>query len=225
MLLLLVAASHRHRTMTATVCGLYTVLSSACVYDSQARCGPGQVYNDEFTECLCGPGLVLTGTTCVPCGEHEIAGTNGCVCETGYARAGATSPCTLKPAALGSTCNTTTTPCTDLVYSYCAPAGTDGYCTKSGCTSSAECDGYACDTTASPAYCRRPPVGAGQACTSAADCAGTEATYCDSYMAHACLVEGCTVSLNDCYEGTDCCDLSQFGVPKPVCVAKGGCPQ
>ncbi len=141
-------------------------------------------------------------------------------------RAGTTSPCTLRPAALGAACNTTTTPCTDPVYSYCASAaGADGYCTKSGCASSAECEGYACKTTEAPAYCQRPPLGTGQACTSPADCAGTEATYCDWYMTHACLVEGCTVSPNNCYEGTDCCDLTQFGVPKPICVAKGACPQ
>ncbi len=73
MLRLLVAARRGYRTAAATACGLYAVLSSACVYDSQARCGPGQVYDDDFAECLCGPGSVLTGTTCVPCGEHEIA--------------------------------------------------------------------------------------------------------------------------------------------------------
>jgi hypothetical protein len=67
-------------------------------------------------------------------------------------------------------------------------------------------------------------VGAGQACKSTAQCAGTEATYCDLSVTHQCLVEGCTVTPDNCFSGTVCCDLSTYGVAQPICVPTGTCP-
>jgi hypothetical protein len=117
-------------------------------------------------------------------------------------------------------------PCTDATYNFCAtsPSG-EGYCTTSGCTGGDCTGGYACDLGATPSYCKRPPKGLSMSCTSNADCAGTEATYCDMYQSHSCLVEGCTVSPDSCFEGWDCCDLSAFGVPMPVCIPQGACQQ
>jgi hypothetical protein len=72
--------------------------------------------------------------------------------------------------------------------------------------------------------CRRPPVGLNKSCTSNDDCAGTEATYCDTFVAHACIVQGCSVTPNNCFSGYQCCDLTTFGVPQPICVPTGACP-
>jgi len=130
---------------------------------------------------------------------------------------------------MGRACDALSGPCTDPKYAIChVTSGSTAYCT-SGCTTSADCQGgYACDATTGPAYwpsyCKRPPVGAGQACQSSADCAGTEATYCDLVVTHQCLVQGCKRTPDDCFSGTQCCDLSVFGVAQPVCVSTGTCP-
>jgi hypothetical protein len=68
-----------------------------------------------------------------------------------------------------------------------------------------------------------PPVGLAKPCTSAADCAGTEATYCDTFVTMGCLVEGCNLEVDDCYTGYECCDLSAFGIPLPLCIEEGQC--
>ena len=69
--------------------------------------------------------------------------------------------------------------------------GGAGYCTNVGCAANECMGGYACDTVAMPTYCARPPDGAGKSCASDADCAGTEATWCDIYQSHVCYVQGC----------------------------------
>jgi hypothetical protein len=56
-----------------------------------------------------------------------------------------------------------------------------------------------------------------------ADCAGKEASFCDAVMTHQCLVPGCTLTPDNCFEGTQCCDLSMF-TGTTLCVAKGTCP-
>ena len=203
---------------------LTVLLLGGCVYDSSARCDEGQVLFDDL-RCVCAEGSALGAHGCVPCGEHEVAGESGCVCADGYSRASAEATCELSVTARGNACSAEM-PCTDPVYNHCqAGAGGAGYCTSSGCTSSADCGGgYACDTAVSPSICRRPPLGADQSCTSSADCEGTEATFCDAVITHSCRVEGCSLAPDDCFEGTECCDLSGFGVPLPICVAQGGCP-
>jgi hypothetical protein len=30
---------------------------------------------------------------------------------------------------------------------------------------------------------------------------------------------------NDCFQGYACCDLSMFGMPQPLCLPQGACPQ
>jgi hypothetical protein len=114
-------------------------------------------------------------------------------------------------------------PCTDATYNHCAAAG---YCTTSGCTGAGDCTGgYACDVSGTPAYCRRPPMGIGKTCTSNADCAGSEATFCDMFGGNKCIVEGCSLSPDSCFPGTECCDLTAFGVPMPICIPEGACAQ
>jgi hypothetical protein len=60
-------------------------------------------------------------------------------------------------------------------------------------------------------------------CTSEADCAGTEATYCDIFVSRSCLVQGCSLDPDNCFEGWECCDLSAFGIPMPLCLPLGAC--
>ena len=199
-------------------------LPTACVYDADERCSPGQVLSSD-TACVCAEGSAFTPQGCVPCAENEVPGTNGCVCADGLARPTPDAACQALPPALGAECDAASAPCTDPRYDYCQPvSGQSGYCTRAGCTSSAECEGgYACNTTASPPYCQRPPLGADQPCQTPADCAGTEATWCDTVVTSTCLVAGCSVAEQDCFGGMQCCDFALFGVPQPLCVAPGGC--
>lgn len=214
---------HDRRSRESTLrCAIALVLAG-CVYDSSERCDEGQVLFED-QRCLCADGLVLSVNGCVACGEHEVAGQNGCVCETGYARPSEQAPCEPEAAGRGDAC-AADMPCPEAAYPHCElGAGQSGYCTTE-CTSAADCSGgYACNLEASPSICERPPVGAGLACASAAECAGTEATFCDTVITRTCLVQGCSLSPDDCFAGTECCDLTAFAVPQPLCVAAGTCP-
>ena len=66
------------------------------------------------------------------------------------------------------------------------------------------------------------PTGEDMPCSSSADCAGFEATFCDTFVTGTCLVSGCTVVPDSCSAGKECCDLSSFGLP-PLCIAAGAC--
>ncbi len=209
----------------AVALGTFAALAPvACTFDSSDRCGPNEVIYGNNERCVCVEGAAYTPAGCVMCGENEVPGSTGCVCAPGYSRSAEGSPCEAASAALGAECSTSM-PCSDETYAHCemSSAG-DGYCTSTGCSDGDCSGGYACDTSVSPSVCRRPPTGMGQSCSSAADCAGTDATYCDTFMTHTCIVEGCTLSPNDCFIGFDCCNLSQFGVPEPICVPTGACP-
>jgi len=215
-------AAWLHRT---GLCVLGSIGLAACVYDADDRCGEHQAFDEAERMCLCESGFVLADGECVSCGAHEVSGPTGCVCDEGYLRADASAPCEPIPAGQGLACDAETESCPDPAFPYChAPDAGEGYCTTSECSSSDDCSGgYACDLTVSPSVCRRPPAGLGQSCESADDCAGGEATYCDAYMTHSCLVENCTLSPDNCFDGYECCDLSGFGVPTPICVAEGSC--
>lgn len=236
-------------TIASSFCALIS-----CVYDSDNRCGEHQKFTPDGT-CICEDGYAATETACVACGENEISGVSGCVCAAGYGRNAATDPCVpcgenavtnasgacecasgyvsdgsgCEPltAGLGVECSEATSPCADVTYSVChSTSETQGYCTSVGCANGADCtSGYACDTSGATSYCRRPPIGAGTSCSSSADCANGEATYCDSYTSQTCLVMGCTLSPDNCFPGTECCNLQAFGVPEPLCVPQGGCPK
>ena len=203
---------------------LGALVPSACVYDADDRCSPGQVLLTD-SACGCAEGSAFTPQGCVPCAENEVAGPNGCACAEGLSRPTPDAACQASPRELGVACDAGSTPCTSSQYDHCQlVSGMGGYCTSTGCASSAECEaGYACDAAASPPFCRRPPLGAGRACVAPADCAGTEATWCDTVVSHTCLVQGCSVAAQDCFEGTQCCDFTQFGVPAPLCVPPGAC--
>jgi len=202
--------------------GLTAQILPSCLYDSNHRCGDTMVQEGEgdSTRCVCPEGSYNSGTACVQCGAHEIATPTSCDCEPGYSRPGEGQACVETPEGLGAECDPAASSCS-APYDHCEPSSGSGYCTTTGCTTADDCEGgYACNASS---VCQRPPVGQGKPCTSPDDCAGTEATYCDSFVTHTCLVQGCSLDPDDCFAGSECCDLSMFGVPQPICVAAGAC--
>jgi hypothetical protein len=205
------------------------IVPSACVYDASDRCGPNQVMYEDL-RCVCDEFSVPTATGCERCASDEVPGPMGCACkEPGYVKPAAGGVCEAPPPppmGLGAACDATT-PCADPGFTHCeAGADGSGYCTKTDCAAPEDCtDGYACDLSVTPSVCRRPPAGLGMSCTADADCAGTEATYCDTFQSHSCLVQGCSVAPDNCFTGWDCCDLKAFGVPQPICIPEGACTQ
>jgi hypothetical protein len=200
---------------------------AGCIVDESPRCGDHQVV-DSNGYCKCAAGFVANATMgrCDPCGANEEARGGKCECVMGWSRPTG-GACMQIPT--GSPCDTKSMPCTDPAYPVCHPltaSGTAGYCTKTGCTMASDCNmGNACVTKVTPSYCRRPTTGQGKACTSAKDCMGTEATYCEAFMLKQCLVENCSVSDPDaCFPGSTCCDLTKLGLPKTLCIPTGTCP-
>jgi len=199
--------------------------TAGCVYDPNQRCDENEVLSSDGRQCTCVPGAVMTAHGCTLCAANEVPGNGTCDCAPGYSRPTPNATCQVTPSALGTVCDTLNAPCADPTYSTChVTSGNTGYCTNA-CATAADCaGGYACETSTPPAFCRRPPVGAGKPCQSSAECAGTEATYCDVMLTHQCLVQGCQVAPDDCFSGSACCDLSTFGIPQPICVQPGTCP-
>jgi hypothetical protein len=177
------------------------------------------IYGDT-ERCICVPNAAATPMGCVLCGENEVPGATGCGCAAGFVR-GASNACEPAPAALGMACSEAM-PCTDATFDHCATAKNgERYCTKTGCTGNSDCTGgYACDTSGATAYCRRPNKGGGMSCTMDSDCAGNDATLCETMFTHTCVEQGCSLSPNDCFSGTVCCNV---GAPMLVCVPTGFC--
>jgi hypothetical protein len=70
-------------------------------------------------------------------------------------------------------------------------------------------------------------MGLGRACSSASDCAATEATYCEAFRTRTCQVQGCQELLGRCPGDFACCDFAILGTS--LCVASdaleaGQCP-
>lgn len=203
--------------------------ASSCLFKSSDRCDADQTYNADAGSCVCDErqNKIAGDHGCVPCGEHATAKDDTCTCDKGYSGDGMT--CIEKPEALGIDCKTNAD-CDDATYDTCHLVTADsGYCTNTGCTSvdDASCSsGYACDLSATPAYCERPPSGAGMACKTSADCQDTDATYCESFATHQCFVQDCSLTKNDCFPGQECCDLGvpSHGIVKAlICVDAGTC--
>lgn len=210
----------RRRMARWAVLGL---LAPGCVLDSDDLCGPNQVIWGDDQRCVCAEGTAYTPEGCVACGENEMASPAGCLCVAGFARPAADQACAPIPAGIGQTC-TTDTDCLNPDFARCQVDGANpGYCTSTGCGSRADCpSGYFCNTGASPTYCR-PPEGAGRPCTGPADCAGTDAIFCDTFVSQTCLVQDCNLAPDDCIAGSECCDLTNFGIPLNLCIAAGAC--
>jgi hypothetical protein len=197
-----------------------------CLYDPDDVCSPNQEI--QSGRCVCVEGAVPAedGEGCTPCGAHEVVSGDTCACMDGYARVDDAAPCEPIPAGLGAACDPGGLTCSDQDYDYCHQTDdAAGYCTSAGCASSQECPpGYACAEGDTGRYCQRPPTGQGLACESSADCAGYEASYCETFQAHICLVSGCSLSPDTCFEGWQCCDLSSLGLDLTLCVEQGLCP-
>lgn len=210
----------RHRASGVAAVWLLAQAVPGCLYDPDEPCGEGmEVYGDK-ARCVCPAGTVYTSTGCVACGEHEVATASGCACEDGYSRPTADEACALTPDGLGEACDPAAPAC-PAPYDHCEPVDDSGYCTTSDCATSDDCKGgYACNADS---VCQRPPNGLGKPCTTPAECEGTEATFCDTFIAHSCQVQGCQLDPDDCFVGYECCDLSMFGLPQPLCVPQGMC--
>lgn len=201
------------------------MLAAACLYDADSRCDANQ-HLGAGEACVCDEGYAFRGQACEPCGENETYEGGACVCAEGYTRgSGAESACIESNA--GTRCDPAeSNSCQDETFGICRDRGADvGYCTKA-CEADEDCPhGYACDTSAAPATCMSSPVGQGQACESSEDCEGTDATYCETTLAGACLVQGCsTDNPLSCSEGFGCCDLASLGLELTLCVPEGMCP-
>lgn len=200
---------------------LLSVGPSACVYDAANRCGPHQLILDN-DRCGCEAGYVPGTAGCIPCGDNERETNGACVCVKGFARPADGAACEPLPAALGTACDSESTPCEPgSKYTLChVTDGTSGYCT-SACASQDDCDGgYKCHEDGADSFCRRPPLGYGDSCKTDDDCAGGEATFCEKFQQHICLVP-CSAGKTDvCFEGESCCDFVIF---HPICVPTDQC--
>jgi hypothetical protein len=197
-----------------------------CLYDPDDVCSRNQKLHEGVCVCVDGAILAEDRDGCTLCGADEVVSGDSCACSEGYARSDEGAPCEPLPAGLGADCTPGGVPCADDNFDYCRPLDeATGYCTSSGCETSEDCEaGHACADDGELTFCKRPPTGQGMTCDSAADCTGYEATYCESFQAHICLVSGCTVSPNSCHEGWACCDLSALGLNETLCVEQGACP-
>jgi len=210
-------------SLRLVIAALAVAAAPGCEMNPADRCGPDQELHEG--SCRCGEGTARSEETgaCEPCGDNETSDGTACVCLPGYARSG--NACEAAEPGQGEPCDATT-PCEDPIQAYCKLVDdSSGYCTASNCSTSTDCHGgYACDKSSSPNYCKRPPLGQGSPCESPDDCAGTEATYCESISSHQCLVAGCSLSPDDCFEGWECCDLSTLGLDETLCVPSETCP-
>jgi len=181
------------------------LLAGGCLIDPDRPCGDR--IENAAGACVCPDQQVPSDSGCAPCGEHERAAGGQCVCEDGYSRSSAGARCepvTDDPGCTGSDC----------------PA--EGECESSAdCPSPLLCDRY--DTGA----CVDPPAGLGESCSSDADCAGTDATFCEVYSSLTCVVEGCKEEGGRCPGDMQCCDFAVLS--RSLCVGvealnDGACP-
>jgi hypothetical protein len=227
------SVSNLGRAARTVACLALFGIAPGC-YDKNDLCGPLMEASPDGLLCNCVENATVKGNTCecietaFPnkkgecelCPDGEVGTKTGCDCAPGLTR---NDDGDCEGAKIGATCASDGECTAD--FPHCElPAG---YCTKLDCADSAECGstGYACMPVAgdnTQTYCRRAPTGLAKACTSADDCAGTEATYCNPFTS-LCDVENCNLAANDCYDGFVCCDLSAFGTPQPICTPPAYC--
>jgi hypothetical protein len=208
-------------------------MGGGCLYDGSQRCGPGEVLN-MGDSCVCAPGhvpvyrdiTVLSPvnpaekkpfTACTPCGTNQVISSEKCVCAPGFVM-GAAGCVTSN---LGATC-AADADCAAGDQKHCRLP--EGYCTKASCATSTDCNAdadYRCATTATPAYCKRPPVSQGKACTMMGPdpACSSEAPLC---VLNACAAAGCKTDV-DCSPSRKCCDFTKLGQPG-LTLCLGACP-
>ena len=197
------------------------------------KCGPHQVeLGDYHTLCACEPGWVVSADNrgCTKCGTNQEALNGVCVCKDGYVK-GSDGSC--ESSDIGEACVDDST-CRDP-YPHCVMVTEDseGYCTLADCTSNADCpSSWSCERTADNShYCRKPPSGIGASCKTEADCSSFDATYCEGFMTHSCMLAGCASNLSLCPSEWSCCDYSALlGSALSICMPAdqleaGACPR
>ena len=214
------------RLVSARVAWLVVVAAivGGCIYDADERCGPHMLVS-AIDACICEEGYVLVGKECITCPEHERVQGSGCVCDAGYERLADGAACTVVPdSGPGADCAAAS--CRDAAFPVCIEApNQDRYCSSRGCEGSTDCpEGFACAASAEGSFCQRSPKGMTSPCETDDDCQGYEATFCETLISHSCLVQGCSLSQNDCFEGWECCDVTSYGMPIPICIPEGNCP-
>lgn len=233
-----IAGMFRFRTVSAAL-GVTAFFglgaASGCLFDPDNRCDKGQKYDSGSGLCVCVGDTTTGDHNCVACPahQHRPAAADGgdpatapdtCVCDDGYALMG--TDCVIMAAGQGDACSADNDCADKGAFTSCQMNATGGYCTNTGCTGASDCvGGYGCNTTGATSYCQQPPSGQGMACTKAADCAGTEATYCETFNAHTCFVE-CSADPNGCFAGYECCDLGPLSggiIKNKICVVSGSC--
>jgi hypothetical protein len=202
-------------------------LWSCLVAEGDAACGEHQQQVSEpgTLYCLCEPGFVIDDDDigCKACGENEDSDGRTCTCKPGFTRPLGGGECMMT--SLGAACSSDEECAGD--FPICVVDGADSYCTSDGCASSADCQpNWFCDADGDGSVCRKPPAGYRQPCDGADDCAGTAATYCDSFQSHSCLIQGCGKGA-PCPGDWSCCDISLIGVSlciEPSGLTDGACP-
>lgn len=198
---------------------------AGCLLETDRQCGPNMILTAENV-CVCEPDAVLAPDAfglCEKCGPNQVAQAGVCACVEGYAES-SEGVCVLRPAGLGDVCDPAAPACPSANFPFCQPTGASGYCTKAGCAGPADCpSGFTCDGTSAMSVCKRPPTGQGVPCTTADTCAATEATFCAPIL-NQCLVENCSLTTSTCSPGYLCCDLTQLGAAKNVCLPLEACP-
>jgi hypothetical protein len=200
------------------------VLCPGCLYDENDRCASGYVYATALKACVCPPGAVAVAGGCKSCGVNEEAVGVECKCKSGTTLnpAGA---CEIVSAGAGAECAPAASTCTAPSPVCHASADGKGYCTSKGCTAHGDCAaGWTCTTWEAEPFCRRPYTGIGKTCAANPDCAGLDASYCESFSSKSCMVAGCTLSPDTCGVGLACCDLAKLGLPVTFCLPPASCP-
>lgn len=207
------------------------MLVGGCIV-AEERCGDHQVMSTlgMFHACVCSPGYVLGADkrTCAPCGPNEQATNDTCTCSEGFSRSSPSAACTPIVGSLpGQACNDAT-PCAEP-NPFCVTDGTESYCTIADCKDGSACpSNWRCRRSGAQTFCQKPPAGLLTACASSADCAGTEAAYCETTVGFVCLVNDCAREPSRCPNTSACCDFEGvFG--QSLCVAtssltQGKCP-
>jgi hypothetical protein len=211
--------------------GLVAQLASSSCIVGDDKCGANQVEltGADQAGCRCAEGAAPdpSGHGCIMCGQHEHVVAEKCECETGFTRAAAGMACEeVTGGVLGAACSADT-PCADP-YPYCASANGQSFCTTQGCTSQGQCPvGWVCDAPGPAGFCRQP-TGLGKSCTKSSDCAGGEATFCETFVTMTCIVEKCASNPGLCPSGNVCCDMAALigtSVCTPATVLMNGlCP-
>ncbi len=175
----------------------------------------------EDGACVCPPDEIAERGRCVGCGSNERAVDGACVCKSGFDRA-TDGSCQERPADAGVGRDDAggSAECDSGV---CTPTGEPA----ATCVESVDCaEDELCDVHDS-SQCVSKPAGLGLSCESDADCADSEATYCEVYSSSTCQIQGCAERAGVCPGDMACCDFAVLA--RSLCIPAsrldaGECP-